>query len=30
MITFIFGTITGSMLTVVALALARVSKDNKE
>jgi hypothetical protein len=27
---FIFGIIVGSLLTFVALALARVSKDNKE
>ncbi len=30
MIEFILGTITGSLLTFVALILARVSKDNKE
>jgi hypothetical protein len=30
MISFIFGAITGSMLTFIALVLARVSKDNKE
>ncbi len=27
---FILGTIIGSLLTFVALALARVSKDNKD
>lgn len=30
MISFIFGAITGSMLTFVCMALAKVSKDNKE
>jgi uncharacterized membrane protein len=30
MIIFILGTIIGSILTFVAMVLARVSKDNKE
>ena len=30
MMSFIFGAITGSLLTFVALALVKVSQDNKE
>lgn len=30
MVSFIFGAITGSMLTFIALTLAKVSKDDKE
>ena len=30
MITFILGTVIGSLLTFVGMVIARVSKDNKE